>query len=80
MSTNVLMRKIHRYLSWPFVALMMTNIIFMNFIGHTQTSKMIINSLNAVVTLGMVATGLYLYYVPKMNARKRKKREQVQSV
>lgn len=68
---NIFMRKLHRYLSWPFVLLMVMNMIFMNFIGYTRITKWIINGINLTVTIFLVITGLYLYYLPYIMKKKR---------
>jgi len=69
---NLFMRKLHRYLSWPFVLLMVLNMILMNFGGYSRTTKLIINGTNLTVTILLIITGLYLYYLPYLMKKKRK--------
>jgi len=69
MNVKLFMRKLHRYLAWPFVLLMALNLISMNFGGYTRTTKLIINGTNLTVTILLIITGLYLYYLPYLMKR-----------
>lgn len=72
MNINIFMRKLHRYLSWPFVLLMVLNMILMNFDGYNRTTKLIINGTNLTITILLIISGLYLYYLPYLLKKKRK--------
>lgn len=69
---NLFMRKIHRYLAWPFVIFMVVNIILMNFGDYTSATKLVVKGTNLTVTISMAITGIYLFCLPYSMKKARK--------